>query len=79
MVWNEQSEVRRLNLTDIELAPDVERLLGAGEHVDEEGDAAVEEEGLDEPGLHEDGVVEDVELVQCREDIGLLRPERFLQ
>ena len=61
------------------MAPDVERLLGAGEHVDEEGDAAIEEEGLDEPGLHEDGVVEDVELVQCREDVGLLRPELFLQ
>jgi len=33
------------------LAPDAERLLCAGEHVDEEHDAAVEEECLDEAGL----------------------------
>lgn len=45
----------------------------------EEGDAAVEEGGLDELGLHEDGVVQDVELVvQSRKDVGLLRSELFL-
>jgi len=33
------------------LAPDAERLLCAGEHVDVEHDAAIEEEGLDEARL----------------------------
>jgi hypothetical protein len=61
------------------LAPDTERLLRTREHVDEEDDAAVEEEGLDEAGLGQNGVVEDVKLVQCGEDVGLLRSELFLQ
>jgi hypothetical protein len=37
--------------TKVEPAPDAERLLGAREHVDEEHDATVEEEGLDEARL----------------------------
>jgi hypothetical protein len=61
------------------LAPDTERLLRTREHVDEEHDAAVEEEGLDEARLGQNGVVEDVKLVQCCEDVGLLRSEFFLQ
>jgi hypothetical protein len=61
------------------LAPDAERLLGAGEHVDEEHDAAVEEEGLDEARFGQNGVVEDVKLVQRGEDVGLLCSELFLQ
>jgi hypothetical protein len=61
------------------LASDTERLLRAGEHVDEEHDAAVEEEGLDETRLGQNGVVEDVKFVQCGEDVGLLRSELFLQ
>lgn len=37
--------------TKVEVAPDAERLLCAGEHVDEEHNAAVEEKGLDEARL----------------------------
>ena len=61
------------------MSPDAERLLGACEHVDEEHYAAVEEEGLDEAGFGQNGVVEDVKLVQCGEDVGLLGSEFFLQ
>lgn len=60
------------------MASNGEGLLGAGEQVDEECDAAVEEEGLDETGLHKNSVVEDVELVQRREDARLLSSELFL-
>ena len=64
--------------TKTEVAPDAERLLGCGGHVQEEGDAAVEEEGPDEPGLgvHEDGHVVDV--LQCSRDVGLHRCELLL-
>jgi hypothetical protein len=46
-VFNFDSE----NSTKVEVASDAERLLCAGEHVDEEHNAAVEEKGLDEARL----------------------------
>ena len=67
------------NRTKVELAPDAERLLCAGEHVDEEHDAAVEEECLDEARLGQDGVVQDVQFVQSSKNVGLLCSELFLQ
>ena len=39
------------DLNEVKIVYDAQRLLGTGEHVDEEHDVAVEEEGLDEAGL----------------------------
>ena len=67
------------DLNEVKIVYDAQRLLGTGEHVDEEHDVAVEEEGLDEARLVEDGIVEDVELVPHRQDGGLLRSKLFLE
>ena len=68
-----KSPKKNNDLTEVKVAFCAERLLGAHEHVDEEHDVEVEEEGIHEALLAENCVVEDVEVVLCHGNVGLLR------